>query len=177
MCCATCVLSKPRHKGSASSRQHQLLEFIMSRGLRHNCSASNPTSSTISETTAMSSMASFSGSSRGGFAPRRGRGRGGRVPHFSKPKEQVKPDIHKNPLGKLVKIFHVSDLEAGPGRAPPDTEISDCQYVASYSWLNSQTPTIIVPGELFFTYKHPSKLKCLRKTSTVDPPANSTTLG
>lgn len=171
-------VEQPRHKSSASSRQHQLLEVMVSRGLRHNCSASNSTRRIISKNTAMSSMASFSGNGRGGFAPRRGRGRGGRVPHFSKPREQVKPDINKHPLGKLVKTFSILDLKVGSGQALPDTEISDCQYVASYNWLNSQNPTIVVPGEFFFTYKHPPhELKYLRKASTVDSPTNTTTLG
>ncbi|KAL1795342.1 hypothetical protein ACET3X_007158 [Alternaria dauci] len=91
-------------------------------------------------------MASYTGSSssRGGFAPRRGRGRGGRAPFFTKPREQVKPDLERHPLGDLVKEFRSSDLSLKPADL---AEISDCRYVASYNWLNGKVPTIVVPGK------------------------------
>ncbi|KAI4689111.1 hypothetical protein J4E81_007828 [Alternaria sp. BMP 2799] len=89
-------------------------------------------------------MASFSGSGRGGWAPRRGRGRGGRAPHFAKNREQPKPDLHAHPLGDLVKVFRSSDLSLKP---IDSAEISNCQHVASYNWLNDEVPTIVVPGK------------------------------
>jgi hypothetical protein len=99
-------------------------------------------------------MASYPGSdSRGGFAPRRGRGRGGRVPFFAKPKEQVKPDLERHPLGDLIKEFRNSDLSLKPAAL---AEISDCQYVASYNWLNGKVPTIAIPGGLFLAIARPS---------------------
>ena len=100
------------------------------------------------------------GSGRGGFAPRRGRGYGGRVP-FSKAREQVKPDIEKNPLGTLVKTISAPELVFGAKRATYTTEMSACQYVASYNWLNDQVPTIVVPGKQLhprLIYLHPKDL-------------------
>ncbi|USP79059.1 uncharacterized protein yc1106_06333 [Curvularia clavata] len=91
-------------------------------------------------------MNSFSGSGRGGLAPRRGRGYGGRVP-FNKPREQVKPDIKKNPLGSLLKTILAPDLVIDAKDAALTGEITDCQYVSSYNWLNDQTPTIVIPGK------------------------------
>jgi hypothetical protein len=98
---------------------------------------------------AMSFMSSFAGSSRAGYAPRRGRGRGGRTP-FTKGREQMKPDVEKHPLGELLKTFHSSDLRLDQGDSVHLAAISGCQYVASYNWLNDRDPTIIVPGKLFF---------------------------
>ncbi|KAI4610439.1 hypothetical protein J4E80_008203 [Alternaria sp. BMP 0032] len=89
-------------------------------------------------------MASFSGSGRGGWAPRRGRGRGGRAPHFAKNREQAKPDLQTHPLGDPVKVFRSSDLSLKP---IDSAEISNCQHVASYNWLNDEVPTIVVPGK------------------------------
>ncbi|KAF2127933.1 hypothetical protein P153DRAFT_376859 [Dothidotthia symphoricarpi CBS 119687] len=82
------------------------------------------------------------GRGRGGFAPRRGRG--GSSPAFVK-RELIKPDIEKYPLGSLIELLHVSSLEAKSDDTTPG--ISHCQYVASYNWLNENTPTIIVPGK------------------------------
>ncbi|KAF2742813.1 hypothetical protein M011DRAFT_452333 [Sporormia fimetaria CBS 119925] len=91
-------------------------------------------------------MDSFSGSSRGGFAPRGGRGargRGGRAPFLTKTRE-TNPDLEKHPLGCLIKEFGSPDL----GLNPVDlAKISDCQYVASYNWLNDEVPTIVIPGK------------------------------
>jgi hypothetical protein len=99
-------------------------------------------------------MASYqANNSRGGFAPRRGRGRGGRVPFFAKPREQVKPDLERHPLGDLVNEFRNSDLSLKPAAL---AEISDCQYVASYNWLNGKVPTIAIPGGLFLAIARPS---------------------
>ncbi|KAH8623573.1 hypothetical protein IG631_22052 [Alternaria alternata] len=99
-------------------------------------------------------MASYLGgsSNRGGFAPRRGRGRGGRVPFPAKPREQAKPDLERHPLGDLVKVFRSSDLSLKPADL---AEISNCKYVASYNWLNGKVPTIVVPGESCFAISRP----------------------
>jgi hypothetical protein len=97
----------------------------------------------IQHSATASSMASFLDSSRGGFAPRRGRGRGGRAPLFAKTREPIKPDLEKHPLGDLVMEFRSSDLSLKPIDL---AEISNCQYVASYNWLNDEVPTIVVPG-------------------------------
>ncbi|RMZ67478.1 geranylgeranyl pyrophosphate synthetase [Pyrenophora seminiperda CCB06] len=88
-----------------------------------------------------------SGSSRGGFAPRGVRSRGGRAPHFTKTREQLKPDIERHPLGVIVETIRSSGLSVGAIGSTQIPEISGCKYVASYNWLNSEVPTIIVPGK------------------------------
>lgn len=62
-------------------------------------------------------------------------------------------DLEKHPLGDLVKEFHSSDLSLKPINL---AEISDCQYVASYNWLNDEVPTIIIPGNLFSVAASPN---------------------
>ncbi|EUC41435.1 hypothetical protein COCMIDRAFT_8863 [Bipolaris oryzae ATCC 44560] len=93
-------------------------------------------------------MNPFTGtSSRGGFAPRRGQGQGGRYPYFNKVREQPKPDFTKRPLGDLFHTISASDLDVGANTTSHSTEISGCEYVASYNWTNETSPTIVVPGK------------------------------
>ncbi|CAO2657946.1 Nn.00g072060.m01.CDS01 [Neocucurbitaria sp. VM-36] len=107
----------------------------------------------------MSFQSSFSGSSRGGFAPRKGRGGWGHP--SAKPREPVKPDIEKHPLGCLLHTIHTSDLLGVPNGSVHDAVITDCQYIASYSWLNDSNPTIVVPGKpaQWTPLQYPQKLK------------------
>ncbi|CAG5138526.1 uncharacterized protein ALTATR162_LOCUS381 [Alternaria atra] len=56
----------------------------------------------------------------------------------------MKPDLETYPLGDLVKEFRSSDLSLKPADL---TEISGCQYVASYNWLDDEVPTIVIPGK------------------------------
>ncbi|KAH9863900.1 hypothetical protein J1614_009832, partial [Plenodomus biglobosus] len=88
------------------------------------------------------SMASFPVSSRGGFAPRRGRG-GWNRPSTNK-REPVKLDTDKHPLGELLKTVYASDLK--PDSFSRGASIDDCQYVASYNWLSGAEATVIFPG-------------------------------
>lgn len=55
----------------------------------------------------------------------------------------MKSDLEKHPLGDLVMEFRSSDLSLKPIDL---AEISNCQYVASYNWLNDEVPTIVVLG-------------------------------
>jgi len=83
----------------------------------------------------------YSGHGRGGFAPRRG----GFHPKFTK-RNEVKLDLVKHPLGELLTTLNNSDLKptlATPGDA---ALIKDCEYVASYNWVDATTPTIMIPG-------------------------------
>ncbi|KAJ4366236.1 hypothetical protein N0V83_007872 [Neocucurbitaria cava] len=107
----------------------------------------------------MSFNASFSGNSRGGFAPRRGRGGWGRP--LAKPREPVKPDIESHPLGQLLQTVHNSDLLDMPSNSSHNVTITDCQYVASYNWLNNSNPTVVVPGKpaRWTPLQYPQKLK------------------
>ncbi|KAH7394504.1 hypothetical protein BKA66DRAFT_410580 [Pyrenochaeta sp. MPI-SDFR-AT-0127] len=90
-------------------------------------------------------MPSSSGTSRGGFAPRRGRG--GVTRPFAKPRVPVKLDTKMHPLGQLLQTYHASDLTAGPKDLLLQASITGCEYVASYNWLCEETPTVIIPGK------------------------------
>ena len=69
------------------------------------------------------------------------------------------PDIEKHPLGCLLRTLKDVDKTAPFSGAVGllNTKVSDnvlkiydCQYVASYNWLNSTQPTIVTPGRLVF---------------------------
>ena len=51
------------------------------------------------------------------------------------------------PMGALLITIPLVKVQASvlPGDVTP--RIEDCDYVASYSWLNRKTPTILVPGK------------------------------
>ncbi|KAH7390935.1 hypothetical protein DE146DRAFT_147938 [Phaeosphaeria sp. MPI-PUGE-AT-0046c] len=91
----------------------------------------------------MSSMSAF----RGGYAPRRGRGRGGwKQSSFSRPKKRgVEPDLVKNPLGELLETVSIPRLQIVDPAA--HGSISDVKYIASYNWHTDAVPTILVPGK------------------------------
>ena len=90
-------------------------------------------------------MSFNSGYSRGGFAPRRGRG--GRGSYFTKSREPIKLDTKKHPLGELLRVIRDTDLESENSTSPHDVTITGCQYIASYNWLSDKKPTIIMPGK------------------------------
>lgn len=56
------------------------------------------------------------------------------------------PDIATRPLGPLLMSLTKADLEPEE-IAPLLPTIRDADYVASYSWLNRETPTVVVPGK------------------------------
>ncbi|PSN66895.1 hypothetical protein BS50DRAFT_600499 [Corynespora cassiicola Philippines] len=78
---------------------------------------------------------------RGGYAPRRGRGGAPLRPV----RREVQPDLGKHPLGKLLQTIKPSDL-LSVNLPLGDPAITNCNDIASYNWLNSATPTIVVPG-------------------------------
>ncbi|KAF2813184.1 uncharacterized protein BDZ99DRAFT_438146 [Mytilinidion resinicola] len=55
------------------------------------------------------------------------------------------PDIETRPLGPVLMALTQADLELQELTTLPPT-IIDAKYVASYSWLNKKSPTIVVPG-------------------------------
>lgn len=60
----------------------------------------------------------------------------------------VRPDTKKHPLGQLVEVFRLSDLKPPMDHAASfDATITNCEYVASYSWTDEEPPTILVPGK------------------------------
>lgn len=77
---------------------------------------------------------------RGGYAPRRGRGGWSR-------QGSIKPDLQKHPLGDLISTVRRSDLKPSHLDLTPPLHIQGCEYVASYNWLDSKDPTVVVPGE------------------------------
>ncbi|KAK6358813.1 hypothetical protein TWF730_008132 [Orbilia blumenaviensis] len=99
----------------------------------------------------MSTWRGASSSGRAGFAPGGGRGsrggRGGRsVPQRQAPPQ---PDIVKHPLGNLVAKIATQDIDVtSPGdNLSAAAVITDCEYVASYNWMNESASTIMVPGK------------------------------
>ncbi|KAF2853410.1 hypothetical protein T440DRAFT_389859 [Plenodomus tracheiphilus IPT5] len=87
-------------------------------------------------------MLSSPSSSRGGFAPRRGRGGWNRP--SAKKWEPVKLDTDAHPLGELLQTVQGSDLKLV--NASTDVSIDDCRYVASYNWLSDATTATIIAG-------------------------------
>lgn len=53
----------------------------------------------------------------------------------------MEPGLEKHPPGDPVKETHSSYLSLKPIDL---AEISDCQYVASYNWLNDEVPTVVI---------------------------------
>lgn len=82
--------------------------------------------------------------SRGGYAPRRGRG--GWSQPFAKRQDATKPDIQKHPLGDLILKVRKYDLRLSHLDPVPSLHIQGCEYVTSYNWLASKDPTVVVPG-------------------------------
>ncbi|KAI9831933.1 MAG: hypothetical protein M1819_004655 [Sarea resinae] len=82
----------------------------------------------------------------------RGKGRGNALP-TSRPgqpwrgRSEPPQRPPSPPLGPVLTTWSTKDLAAsdGPGERP--AKITDCECIASYSWLNEKEPTILVPGK------------------------------
>ncbi|KAF2677523.1 hypothetical protein K458DRAFT_446863 [Lentithecium fluviatile CBS 122367] len=100
----------------------------------------------------------YPGYGRGSFAPRRGRG--GSQHGFTK-RNEVTLDLVKHPLGELLTSFSNSDLQPKLSTLTDAASIKDCQYVASYNWVDADTPTIMVPGKppLWSPLQQPRRLE------------------
>lgn len=122
----------------------------------------------------MSFARSFWTHDRGGSAPRRRGGRGGK--NFPHKKEQIKPDIVKNPLGKLKETIHASDSTLLVKDLSRTATITDCRYLASYNWLNRSAPTIAVPGKSKLAQFWVRVLTAIRQTPSMDTSEQPTTL-
>jgi hypothetical protein len=55
--------------------------------------------------------------------------------------------IGELPLGSCLSTIGRDDLHAGPDFDKASAAIGFSEYIASYSWVDAQTPTIIIPGE------------------------------
>ncbi|KAK6526383.1 hypothetical protein TWF694_004980 [Orbilia ellipsospora] len=103
----------------------------------------------------MSTWRGASSSGRADFAPRGGRGggrrRGGRGGRQGAPQRQapLQPDIVKYPLGNLVAKITTKDIDltASDDTLSTTAVITDCEYVASYNWMNDSASTIMTPGK------------------------------
>jgi hypothetical protein len=62
------------------------------------------------------------------------------------PRDEVNDDL-KNPLGELVASFKNSDLKHTDENVALGAIITACTYEASYNWLDTKIPTIVVPGK------------------------------
>jgi hypothetical protein len=81
-------------------------------------------------------------SSRGGFSAR---GRSGWRSHGRIDAQRV-PDLVKLPLGDIIQTITDSDLRLNSLGGTDAATITDCKYLASYSWLNAANPTVLIPG-------------------------------
>jgi hypothetical protein len=140
VCRVACTMpkSKPRHICSALLQLpeiplhvHVCLEF-----------SSSPKIAVEILTLGMSSMSSF----RGGYAPRRGRGRWSK-PFVKSQRETVQPDTIKHPLGELLETLKIPGITLDSDATSKYKTISDLRYVASYNWRSDSAATIIVPGK------------------------------
>ena len=50
-------------------------------------------------------------------------------------------------MGDLLGTITLTELESSVRFRDATLTITDCQYVASYNWLNRQKATILVPGQ------------------------------
>jgi len=75
--------------------------------------------------------------SHGGW---RGNARGGRT-------EPEAERLEKRPMGRPIGTIGLSEVQSAVQLKDAAPTIEDCQYVASYNWLNREKPTILVPGK------------------------------
>jgi hypothetical protein len=92
--------------------------------------------------------------SRGGRSDRGGRG------GWRQPDGPPIPDLSRNPLGQLLCTVSSSDLQIDGEDFAGTAAIADLKYVSSYNWVNSETPTIIVPGKYESTVSSASETVC-----------------
>jgi len=97
----------------------------------------------------------------GGSGRGRGRGRGGHAAGRQgngKGRHSAPPKIPIPPIGPLLTIIHLSELEVEHASSS-DARITGVEDVASYNWLNATEPTILTPG----TYSCLKHLHCQKK--------------
>lgn len=68
------------------------------------------------------------------------RSRGGRsVP--------TRDTLEGQPMGDLLGTITLTELQSSVRSKDSTPTITDCQYIASYNWLNGQAAAISVPGQ------------------------------
>lgn len=66
----------------------------------------------------------------------------------SKPREKtISTPVPEPPLGPLLSTIAKKDLVDESEEYVPTARITDCQYVASFSWRDSWKPSVFIPGE------------------------------
>lgn len=85
-------------------------------------------------------------------SPRRGRRRGGGF--VTRPGQDRYPTqpgsrsiTESRPLGELLAILEITDLGHAGHDSPIDATVRDCNYVTSYNWLDTESPTVVIPGQ------------------------------
>ena len=58
----------------------------------------------------------------------------------------VRDSLEGQPTGDLLGTITLNELQSSVRFKDAPLTITDCQYVASYNWLNGQEATILVPG-------------------------------
>lgn len=94
------------------------------------------------------------GSGRGERGGQRGRGKttgrgNGTNRIFSTPGGRNAPTrdyLEGQPMGDLLGTIALSELQSSVDFKDATLEITECQYLASYNWLDRQKATILVPG-------------------------------
>jgi len=73
------------------------------------------------------------------------------------------------PLGPCLSTITHDDLHIGPGFDRASASIDSCEYMASYSWMNAKSATIMVPGEPIYPMQRLKTLIyiCVRETSAL----------
>lgn len=51
------------------------------------------------------------------------------------------------PMGDLLRTITLTELQSSVRFKDATLTITDCQYIASYNWLDRQKATILVPGD------------------------------
>lgn len=58
----------------------------------------------------------------------------------------TRDSLEGQPMGDLLGTITLTELQSSVRFEDTTLTIIDCEYVASYNWLNGQKTTILVPG-------------------------------
>jgi hypothetical protein len=105
----------------------------------------------------------------GGWAPRS-------KDTFASQRKHSQPTVEL-PRGPCLSTIAHGDLQIGPSFDRASASINSCEYMASYSWMNAKSATIMVPGEPIHPVLRFKLLtySCTRETSAVVTPILPTT--
>jgi hypothetical protein len=103
------------------------------------------------------------------------RGRGAGPPTNSQASMSLPPNVDR--AGALLASIYVQQITLETLLNDEKPAIRDCQYVASYNWLDKKTPTILVPGKanLFHPPPQTANYQTHSRLATSLPPAQACT--